>query len=65
VVAEAGALTLSLCRGSGTHAFTLLPGRVYEVEELDIFRFPEDGRFAFCCKFADWERLHERGYLTF
>ena len=54
MVAEAGALTLSLCRGSGTHAFTLLPGRVYEVEELDIFRFPEDGRFAFCCEFADW-----------
>jgi hypothetical protein len=37
---------------------------VYD-EELDIFRFPEDGRFAFCCEFADWERLHERGYLTF
>jgi hypothetical protein len=37
---------------------------VYDAE-LDIFRFPEDGRFAFCCEFADWERLHERGYLTF
>ncbi len=34
-------------------------------EELDIFRFPEDGRFAFCREFADWERLRERGYLTF
>ena len=37
---------------------------VYD-EELDIFRFPEDGRFAFCCEFADWERLQERGYLDF
>lgn len=37
---------------------------VYD-EDLDIFRFPEDGRFAFCCEFADWERLQERGYLDF
>jgi hypothetical protein len=34
-------------------------------EDLDIFRFPEDGQFAFCKEFADWERLRERGYLTF
>ncbi len=34
-------------------------------EELDVFRFPEDGRFAFCKEFADWERLRERGYLAF
>jgi len=34
-------------------------------EELDVFRFPEDGRFAFCKEFADWERLQERGYLDF
>jgi hypothetical protein len=37
---------------------------VYD-EELEIFRFPDDGRFAFCREFADWERLRERGYLTF
>jgi hypothetical protein len=37
---------------------------VYD-EELDIFRFPEDGRFAFCKEVADWERLWQRGYLTF
>ena len=34
-------------------------------EEFDVFRFPEDGRFAFCKEFADWERLRERGYLDF
>jgi hypothetical protein len=33
--------------------------------ELDGFRFPEDGRFAFCEEFADWKRLEERGYLEF
>jgi hypothetical protein len=34
-------------------------------EELDVFRFPEDGRFAFCREFADWHLLQQRGYLTF
>ena len=34
-------------------------------EELDVFRFPGDGRFAFCREFADWELLRERGYLCF
>jgi hypothetical protein len=34
-------------------------------EPLDVFRFPEDGRLAFCQEFADWERLQERGYLHF
>ena len=34
-------------------------------EPIDVFRFPEDGRFAFCETFADWERLQERGYLYF
>jgi hypothetical protein len=34
-------------------------------EGLDVFRFPEDGRFAFCREFADWELLQERGYLVF
>ena len=37
---------------------------VYD-EELDIFRFPEDGRFAFCDEFADWGLLEEWGYLDF
>ncbi len=37
---------------------------VYD-EELDIFRFPKDGRFAFGKKFADWKLLRERGYLNF
>ena len=32
-------------------------------EELDVFRFPEDGRFAFCPEFADWKLLKERGCL--
>jgi hypothetical protein len=34
-------------------------------EPIDAFRFPEDGRLAFCDAFADWERLQERGYLHF
>ena len=33
--------------------------------QLDVFRFSEDCRFAFCREFADWERLKERGYLHF
>jgi hypothetical protein len=37
---------------------------VYD-EGLDVFRFPEDRRFAFCREFADWRRLQERGYLNF
>ena len=37
---------------------------VYD-EELDVFRFPEDGRFAFCKEFANWELLQERRYLEF
>jgi hypothetical protein len=37
---------------------------VYD-EELDVFRFPEDGRFAFCREFANWELLRERGCLEF
>jgi hypothetical protein len=35
---------------------------VYD-EELDVFRFPEDGRFAFCREFADWKLLEERRYI--
>lgn len=34
-------------------------------EELDVFRFSEDGLFAFCEEFADWELLEERGCLDF
>jgi hypothetical protein len=34
-------------------------------EQLDVFCFPEDGRFAFCDEFADWDRLREREYLLF
>jgi hypothetical protein len=37
---------------------------VYD-DQLDVFRFPEDGRFAFCEEFADWERLREREYVLF
>ncbi len=37
---------------------------VYD-KELDVFRFPEDGHFAFCEEFADWTLLWERGYLDF
>ena len=37
---------------------------VYD-EELDVFRFPEDGRFAFCEELADWRRLGELGYLDY
>jgi hypothetical protein len=40
------------------------PKFIYD-NELDVFRFPEDGRFAFCEEFADWERLREREYLLF
>jgi hypothetical protein len=36
---------------------------VYD-EELDVFRFPEDHRFAFCKEFADFGLLQEREYLA-
>ena len=36
---------------------------VYD-EGLDVFRFPEDRRFAFCREFADWQQLQKRGYLN-
>ena len=44
-------------RSKGTSVF------LYD-EELDVFRFPEDGRFALCREFADWNLLQQRGYLT-
>ncbi len=31
-------------------------------EELDCFRFPEDGRFAFSKREADWKLLEELDY---
>jgi len=31
-------------------------------EEHDLFRFPEDGRFAFSREWADIELLQKRGY---
>ena len=34
---------------------------VYD-EEKDLFRFPQDGRFAFSREWADIELLQERGY---
>ena len=34
---------------------------VYD-EEKDLFRFAEDGRFAFSRKWADVDLLQERGY---
>ena len=37
---------------------------VYD-QGLDVFRFPEDERFAFCDEFADWGLMEERGYLDF
>ena len=33
--------------------------------QLDVFRFAEDGRFAFCRDFANWQLLEERGYLEY
>ncbi len=34
---------------------------VYD-EENDLFRFPEDGRFAFSREWSDVKLLRERGY---
>ena len=39
-----------------------IPDFVYD-EEQDLFRFPEDGRFAFSREWADVELLQERGYF--
>ena len=39
-----------------------IPDFVYD-EEQDLFRFPEDGRFAFSREWADMELLEERGYF--
>ena len=33
--------------------------------ELDVFRFTQDGHFAFCRDFANWQLLEERGYLEY
>ena len=37
-----------------------IPDFVYD-EEQDLFRFPQDGRFAFSREWADVELLEERG----
>ena len=39
-----------------------IPDFVYD-EEQDLFRFPEDGRFAFSREWTDVELLEERGYF--
>ena len=39
-----------------------ISGFVYD-EEQDLFRFPEDGRFAFSREWADVELFQERGYF--
>jgi hypothetical protein len=62
-----GAMNLNpqdLCEVERYFAGKGIPDFLYD-EELDVFRFPEDGRFAFCEEFADWKRLEERGYLDF
>ena len=61
---EAPALHEELCAIEMYHRETGNSEFVYD-GELDVFRFPEDGRFAFCEEFADWRRLQERGYLDF
>jgi hypothetical protein len=38
------------------------PDLVYD-EGQDLFRFPEDGRFAFSREWADVKLLQERGYF--
>ncbi len=38
------------------------PDFVYD-EGQDLFRFPEDGRFAFSREWADVMLLQERGYI--
>ncbi len=54
----------SLYRIEMNHREAGTSGFVYD-HQLDVFRFPEDGRFAFCEEFADWERLREREYVLF
>jgi hypothetical protein len=44
-----------LWREEGTSEF------LYDAEH-DLFRFPEDGRFAFSKEWADMKLLEERGY---
>ena len=39
-----------------------IPDFVYD-EDQDLFRFPEDGRFAFSREWADVDLLQERGYF--
>ena len=39
-----------------------IPDFVYD-EGQDLFRFPQDGRFAFSREWADVKLLEERGYF--
>jgi hypothetical protein len=39
-----------------------IPDFIYD-ERQDLFRFPEDGRFAFSREWADVKVLEERGYF--
>jgi hypothetical protein len=39
-----------------------IPDFVYD-EEQDLFRFPEDGSFAFSKEYANVKLLEERGYF--
>ena len=39
-----------------------IPDFIYD-EGQDLFRFPEDGRFAFSREWADVKLLEERGYF--
>ena len=54
----------SLYRIEMNHREAGTSGFVYD-QQLDVFRFPEDSRFAFCEEFADWKRLREREYVLF
>jgi hypothetical protein len=61
---DAAALQKELYLLEMYHRETGAPEFMYDVV-LDVFRFPEDGRIAFCDEFADWKRLWERGYMPF
>ena len=37
----------------------------FACDVLDVFRFADDGRFAFCREFSDWTLLQEWEYLDF
>jgi hypothetical protein len=61
---DAAALQKELYLLEMYHRDTGTPEFMYDVV-LDVFRFSDDGRIAFCDEFADWKLLWERGYLPF